>query len=153
HRRDDRAIGFDHGREVAAAITGAELMVLEGAEHLPWMGDATAVLAALGIAPDARRRDPAEEADAELRRAGDVWTGGFAGLPVHAKHALGLRDLAPLVAPPGRRFEAMELLVGPSVEPASPSGADPVLDETARTQFRTRLATIDASLAELGSGD
>jgi pimeloyl-ACP methyl ester carboxylesterase len=151
HRRDDRAINFDHGREIAAAIPSAELVALDGSEHLPWTGDATAVLAALGIAPDAPRRE--ETADAELRRTGDVWTVRFAGRTVHAKHALGLRDLATLVAHPGRRFEALELLVGPSSEPTPRSGADPVLDETARAQFRTRLAAIEASLAELDGSD
>jgi pimeloyl-ACP methyl ester carboxylesterase len=153
HRRDDRAIGFDHGREVAAAITGAELVALEGPEHLPWMGDAAAVLAALGIAPDAGRRDTTEESDAELRRDGDVWTVRFSGRTVHAKQALGLRDLATLVAYPGRRFRAVDLLLGPSMGPAPLDGADPVLDETARMQFRTRLATIEASLAELGNSN
>jgi pimeloyl-ACP methyl ester carboxylesterase len=153
HRRDDRAIGFDHGREVAAAIAGAELVALDGAEHLPWQGDATAVLAALGIAPDAAGRDPTDEADAELRRDGDVWTVRFAGRTVHAKHALGLRDLATLVAHPGHGFDAMELLVGPTGGPAPRAGADPVLDETARIQFRARLAAIEASLDELGDAD
>jgi pimeloyl-ACP methyl ester carboxylesterase len=153
HRRDDRAIGFEHGREVAAAIAGAELMALEGAEHLPWTGDANAVLAALGLALDAQTPDPAEEADAELRRDGDVWTVRFSGRTVHAKPALGLRDLATLVAYPGRRFDATELFVGAGGGPVPASGADPVLDETARTQFRARLAGIEASLAEAGGAD
>jgi pimeloyl-ACP methyl ester carboxylesterase len=150
HRRDDRAIGFDHGREVAAAIGGAELVALEGPEHLPWMGDAAAVLAALGLGPGARPAETAEEADAELRRDGDVWTVRFSGRTVHAKQALGLNDLAMLVAYPGRRFDARELLVGASGGPAPVVGADPVLDATARIEFRERLATIEASLTALG---
>jgi pimeloyl-ACP methyl ester carboxylesterase/DNA-binding CsgD family transcriptional regulator len=52
HRRDDRAIGADLGREVAAAIPGAEFAALDGHDHFPWLGDAAAVqrtvLAAIG---------------------------------------------------------------------------------------------------------
>ena len=43
HRRDDRAISADLGREVAAAIPGAEFAALDGHEHFPWRGDAAAV--------------------------------------------------------------------------------------------------------------
>lgn len=43
HRRDDRAIRAVLGREVAAAIPGAEFVALEGHEHFPWRGDAAAV--------------------------------------------------------------------------------------------------------------
>jgi pimeloyl-ACP methyl ester carboxylesterase/DNA-binding CsgD family transcriptional regulator len=43
HRRDDRAIPFELGRQVAARIPGAAFVALEGADHLPWYGDAAAV--------------------------------------------------------------------------------------------------------------
>lgn len=39
HRADDRVCGLAHGRHLAAAIPGAELMVVPGADHLPWIGD------------------------------------------------------------------------------------------------------------------
>jgi pimeloyl-ACP methyl ester carboxylesterase len=47
HRRRDRAIPYDLGRELAAGIPGASLMTLEGDDHLPWRGDAPAVVAAV----------------------------------------------------------------------------------------------------------
>jgi DNA-binding CsgD family transcriptional regulator len=47
HRRDDRAIRFELGRELAARIPGATFVVLEGADHLPWYGDADAVARAV----------------------------------------------------------------------------------------------------------
>jgi pimeloyl-ACP methyl ester carboxylesterase len=53
HRRDDRAIPFALGRDLAARIPGARLVALDGEIHLPWLGDAGAVLAALGIAAPA----------------------------------------------------------------------------------------------------
>jgi pimeloyl-ACP methyl ester carboxylesterase/DNA-binding CsgD family transcriptional regulator len=43
HRRDDRAIPFELGRQAAARIPGAAFVALDGADHLPWYGDAGAV--------------------------------------------------------------------------------------------------------------
>jgi pimeloyl-ACP methyl ester carboxylesterase/DNA-binding CsgD family transcriptional regulator len=47
HRRGDRAIPYPLGREVAAGITGATLVPLEGRAHFPWAGDAESVVRAL----------------------------------------------------------------------------------------------------------
>lgn len=43
HRRDDRAVPYRLGREVAAAIAGASLISLPGSAHFPWHGDADSV--------------------------------------------------------------------------------------------------------------
>lgn len=59
HRAGDRAIPLPAGREVAALIPGAELVVLDGDAHLPWHGSTDDVLAAvaafLGLPAPARR--------------------------------------------------------------------------------------------------
>jgi pimeloyl-ACP methyl ester carboxylesterase/DNA-binding CsgD family transcriptional regulator len=47
HRREDRAIPYELGRELAAGIPGAALSPLDGRAHFPWMGDAGAVIRAL----------------------------------------------------------------------------------------------------------
>ncbi len=47
HRRADRAIPYEQGRALAAAIPGASLIPLEGSAHLPWAGDAESVVRAL----------------------------------------------------------------------------------------------------------
>jgi len=39
HRRNDRAIPAVASEEIAAGIEGARLTVLEGEDHVPWMGD------------------------------------------------------------------------------------------------------------------
>lgn len=44
HRAEDRAAPIDGGRQMAAAIPGAELIELEGRSHLPAIGDAQAVV-------------------------------------------------------------------------------------------------------------
>jgi DNA-binding NarL/FixJ family response regulator len=44
HRRDDRAIPFALGRELAAQIPGARFLPLDGSDHAPWMGRSAAVV-------------------------------------------------------------------------------------------------------------
>jgi pimeloyl-ACP methyl ester carboxylesterase/DNA-binding CsgD family transcriptional regulator len=46
HRRDDRAVPYQLGREVAAAIPGATLIPLQGNSHFPWHGDVDSVIRA-----------------------------------------------------------------------------------------------------------
>jgi pimeloyl-ACP methyl ester carboxylesterase/DNA-binding CsgD family transcriptional regulator len=46
HRRDDRAVPYRLGREVAATIPGATFIPLQGNSHFPWLGDVDAVVRA-----------------------------------------------------------------------------------------------------------
>ena len=79
HRRRDRAIPFERGRELAAGLPDATFVALEGDDHFPWFGDPgpllDASLRALGVAEVAvplprrereRSRDPipGEQSDA-----------------------------------------------------------------------------------------
>lgn len=43
HRRDDRAIPFALGKDVAGRVRNARFVPLEGDDHFPWRGDADAV--------------------------------------------------------------------------------------------------------------
>jgi pimeloyl-ACP methyl ester carboxylesterase/DNA-binding CsgD family transcriptional regulator len=53
HRRDDRAIPFSLGRDLASRIPGASFVALDGADHLPWHGDRASITdAALGFLSD-----------------------------------------------------------------------------------------------------
>jgi len=47
HRREDRAIPFELGRELAASLPRASFVGLEGADHFPWFGDVAQVLRAM----------------------------------------------------------------------------------------------------------
>jgi pimeloyl-ACP methyl ester carboxylesterase/DNA-binding CsgD family transcriptional regulator len=46
HRRDDRAVPYELGREVAAAIPNATFIPLQGSAHFPWHGDVDSVVRA-----------------------------------------------------------------------------------------------------------
>jgi uncharacterized protein (UPF0335 family) len=66
------------------------------------------------------------------------------------RDAKGLRDLAVLLAAPGREVAATELAAGGHGGTAmamAALGADPVLDERARAEYRARLAELDDELA------
>ncbi|HET7444568.1 MAG TPA: alpha/beta fold hydrolase [Solirubrobacterales bacterium] len=77
HRRQDRAIPFELGRELAAALPEARFVALDGADHYPWLGDSDAVLrawlSALGVegdlaaAPELADRVPAMEQELTSR--------------------------------------------------------------------------------------
>jgi len=47
HRRDDPAVPFDCGRELAALLPHAQFVPLTGDQHLPWQGDTAALLATI----------------------------------------------------------------------------------------------------------
>jgi pimeloyl-ACP methyl ester carboxylesterase/DNA-binding CsgD family transcriptional regulator len=47
HRRHDRAMPFECGRELAALLPDARLVAVDGDLHPPWLGDSAAVLAAI----------------------------------------------------------------------------------------------------------
>ncbi|HZN13912.1 MAG TPA: adenylate/guanylate cyclase domain-containing protein [Acidimicrobiales bacterium] len=47
HREGDRALPVSSGRELAAAIPGAKLVVLPGSDHTPWTGDYAAITSAM----------------------------------------------------------------------------------------------------------
>jgi hypothetical protein len=73
------------------------------------------------------------------------------------RDAKGLRDLAVLLAVPGREVAATELVAGVASEAGgfegaaranAALGADPVLDDRARAAYRARLAQLDDELAE-----
>ncbi|HEY1343916.1 MAG TPA: AAA family ATPase, partial [Streptosporangiaceae bacterium] len=103
----------------------------------------------------ARDRPPPGNADRGggnvLHRDGDVWTVAFNGRTVPLRDAKGLRDLAVLLAAPGREVAVTELAAGvPGGEaPAAAAlGADPILDDRARAAYRARLAELDDGLAE-----
>jgi pimeloyl-ACP methyl ester carboxylesterase len=75
HRRDDRAMPFGGGRALAAGISGAELIVLEGRNHPMWNGgDAARPIADIlrGVEPKVDARGcRLDEASRELVRDGE----------------------------------------------------------------------------------
>jgi hypothetical protein len=81
-----------------------------------------------------------------------VWTITFEGVSCSLPDRKGLRDLARLVAEPGREIAAQDLMTGGATVIAG--GTGPVIDTQARDAYRRRLAEIEAELDEAdGAGD
>jgi pimeloyl-ACP methyl ester carboxylesterase/DNA-binding CsgD family transcriptional regulator len=72
HRKDDRAVPFALGLDVARQIRGSTFVELEGEDHFPWRGDADAVadatLRALGHHVPAKPVPPGPDAITDRER-------------------------------------------------------------------------------------
>jgi pimeloyl-ACP methyl ester carboxylesterase len=153
HRKGDHAIGFEHGRDLAAVIPGATFTPLDGEAHLPWLGDWEAVAdAALAFLlnhplPGALGAGARSEEN-QFVRQGEVWSIAFAGKRCHLKHARGLLDLSLLLSRPGQELLATQLVEGTDAVASAPPPADPILDERARTEIKSRLRKLERALAE-----
>jgi pimeloyl-ACP methyl ester carboxylesterase len=142
HREGDRAIPFEHGRELAAQIPGARLVPLSGDAHLPWMGDWQSVArAALELLAPSTKSARSEEN--VFLREGDVWSIAFAGGHCHLKNARGLADLCVLLSHPGEEIFAVQLMEGLEGAAVNAGPADPVLDERARATIRDRVRELE----------
>jgi hypothetical protein len=83
----------------------------------------------------------------EFRLTDGHWALSFAGVRAELPDAKGLRDLRTIIAARGSPVHVLTLL-DPGAAPALGGGADPVLDDRARAEYRARLTRIDRDLAE-----
>lgn len=98
----------------------------------------------------------AEVMTGEFRRDGPTWRVGIGGRSVSVPDAKGLGDLHALVSSPGADIASVDLLTpGAELEASAASrfGGDPVLDDTAREQYRIRLDQLDGLLDAAGQRD
>jgi hypothetical protein len=95
-------------------------------------------------APHGADRLPNAAEDAVFRRDGEVWTLAYAGRVVRLRDAKGLRDLAALLARPGRELAVRELTGGPTTDAAGFELAD----RTAIHAYRRRLADLEEECDE-----
>jgi non-specific serine/threonine protein kinase len=91
-----------------------------------------------------------ERREGVLRRDADYWTVALDGPAFRLRHTTGLAHLSRLVASPGLEFHALDLAAaGEGSGHLSDGGsAMPVLDETAKTDYRRRLQELAAELEE-----
>jgi hypothetical protein len=147
HRRDDRAIRYEEGRKLAGRLRNATFVTLEGRIHLPWAGDAAAVLRGVRDFLGGRDPRPAGE-NAELRRDGEVWAIRFRDRQVLLKDAKGLADLARLLARPGQEVHVLEMLGAEAQQLVAATSAEPALDRQALASYKQRLEEIDVGVTE-----
>lgn len=102
-----------------------------------------------GVVPEARVDAP-ERPSGEFRRSGRVWHVQWDGKPATVPDSKGMRDLAALLAVPGREVPVLDLVEAAGGPPAAAAGGDvgERLDKPARDAYRQRLADIEDELAE-----
>jgi pimeloyl-ACP methyl ester carboxylesterase/DNA-binding CsgD family transcriptional regulator len=71
HRRDDRAVPYHLGREVAAAIPGASFIPLQGSSHFPWHGDIDSIIRACRQALAPQQPPPSETGERDTVKLSD----------------------------------------------------------------------------------
>ena len=107
----------------------------------------------LGLAGIAAEALAVPVASGELTRKGLLWTLAFNGTEIRMRDSKGLRDLAILLAVPGRLVPAVDLVSATGGDLARADlamGADEVFDVTARRQIRGRLRDLDDEITDAG---
>lgn len=112
-----------------------------------------------GMTPEDVRRLAVEQANV-LSCDGDYWTIAYEGQVATLRDTKGLRDLARLLAIPGREIHVLDLVADGSTAAGrmSPEAArqtglhldqasnEPVIDETARAAYQRRLTQLEQEL-------
>lgn len=142
------------GRVVATTtvrdiVPGSGIAFVDGRRTSPTGVDGVEVLTVTGPGAEPARRS--EEPDRVFRRDGDVWTLAFEGRVTRLRDSKGMRDLAALLADPGRERHVLDLWTGGVSEelPRPHSGGAPrqeVIDGQARADYRRRLAALEGDL-------
>jgi pimeloyl-ACP methyl ester carboxylesterase len=122
HYRNDRAIPFEAGRELAAGIPGARFVPLEGDAHLFFFGDTKPLLRAIAeflgdpieeagwpSTDAAKAPSPSEAVQGVFRREGEFWTIACSGEVFRLKDVRGLAYIAYLLRHPGEEFHVLSL--------------------------------------------
>jgi AAA ATPase domain len=81
----------------------------------------------------------------ELRRIGAAWSVSWRGEPATIADAKGVRDLAALLSHPRTPIHVLDLM---GAGPSAGGNTGPLLDQQARTAYRTRLRELTDELAE-----
>ena len=147
--------------QAGAVMLAAEVRALEqqafGDAHRPTTssGDTNTIVGSANVAAPAH--EPLElDLGNVFRHDGPFWTLTYRDKTVRIKDAKGLRDLARLLAAPGRELHVLDLAGrrGGANEggasQADPAGGDlgDLLDARARAEYRRRLAELDDELED-----
>ena len=145
----------DRGRADAAREARALAeRALAGLRDMGLTARAEQVAARLsGVAADPASAGTAEPAsEGCLARAGAFWTLTYRGATVTVPDSKGLRDLATLLARPGREVHVLDLdgagLADVRVATAPDADLGEVLDAQARHEYATRLASLEEEIAD-----
>ncbi len=117
---------------------------LDDAELLLLNRIAADLAVALGGARERRPLDPAANV---FSREGDFWSVAHAGEFARVRDGKGMRQIALLLASPGREHYALELAGSAAhVVRSAPPASEPLLDPESRRAYRARIAELREDL-------
>jgi hypothetical protein len=140
HRKNDRTVSIDAGRQLAAIIPNAEFKSVDGTAHLPWVGEGNQQVLdeIINFAASAGSGPVAEDIGrAQFRFVGSVWALCYQGEVAHLKDAVGLHDLHCLIAQPEQEFSSHYLFTGE--QNVQEQGQSYLVDKEAIASCRARL--------------
>lgn len=144
--RQARKAHEEAGAGLLVAQTDAALAELDGPSGAARASSASGVSGT----PGASVPDESPEPSGEFRRSGRVWHVGWNGSTATVPDTKGMRDLATLLAAPGREVHVLDLIEAAGGPGAAAAGGHTGerLDKPARDAYRQRLAEIEDELAE-----
>jgi pimeloyl-ACP methyl ester carboxylesterase len=122
HYRNDRAVPFEAGRELAAGIPGARFVPLEGDAHFFFFSDTRPLRRVIAEflgdpieeagqprADAAKSQPPTKATQGIFRREGEFWTIACSGEVFRLRDVRGLAYIAYLLGHPGEEFHVLSL--------------------------------------------
>ncbi len=150
-RRDEAAQWYERAETLLAGAGAPLLLRRLRAEQAALSSSGRSSSGRSSPPVPARDEVPALDApDPLLRREGEVWLVRFGGASARLRDRKGLRDLAVLLAHPGREVHVLDLAgpAGGAPAPITGGGIGPALDATARRAYEDRLRELAGDIAE-----
>jgi pimeloyl-ACP methyl ester carboxylesterase len=152
HYRNNRAIPFEAGRELAAGIPGARFVPLEGDAHIFYFNDTRSLQRAIAQflgdlideagqpSTDSSKSQSTREAQGVFRREGEFWTIACCGEVFRLRDVRGLAYIAYLLGHPREEIHVLSLA----------AKADGEADESAESATEGRAAQSSLTVGRMG---
>jgi pimeloyl-ACP methyl ester carboxylesterase len=153
HRNKDRTVSAEAGKRLASLIPNAEYKTIEGKSHLPWIGEESEQFLKEILSFTAALAQPTNNNHNQFRQIDDVWSLSYAKKTVHVKNALGLHDIAQLLANSGNEVHSRILASGENTKVLVDNNQSKIIDRPALQQYRQRLDELLKEKKQAGQID
>jgi len=147
HKSNDRTVSLKAGKQLAMTIPNAQFKIIDGKTHLPWSGLESKIFINEILNFTTQGKVNHTEQPNQFRKEGDIWRLHFSNITVQIKDALGLHNIAQLIANSGKEIHVRSLIEGEVSEFFDRSQAIEVLDHQSLNHYRKRLNEIEKDKA------
>jgi pimeloyl-ACP methyl ester carboxylesterase len=156
HYRNNASIPFEAGRELAAGISAARFVPLEGDAHIFYFADTRPLRRAIAeflgdpieedsrpVSESAKFSPPIEVAEGIFRREGEFWTIACRGEVFRLRDVRGLAYIGYLLGHPGEEIHVLSLA-------SKADGEQGEADESAEPAAEEQAAQSDLTVGRMG---